>query len=272
LINLQELDVIKALTDNDTTLITSGIIALAFPDVANRLRIEACLALEVCLSKHSDTKTALPVGELTSCGSTTLLRYKNWFRLDTHRFNPLATAIYYSQLLKNNALLTNSPSPDLLATALITLNFTPACLATFSVPPDSLANLFRIKWQEATHTSPLIFYAQAHLSFSIHNLGVICCNDIPTVLKNWINVPILLGQYKSHWLSPFPDFPTLKPETPPHIVQDLKENFTELHLAQSDNIINTRAAIFSIAKTLGDQNISVTNPIWQNIVKLSPTI
>jgi len=272
LVNFQELRSIEKLQNANHVILPSGLIELASPDLALTNKRSARAALSILLEKFDENIISVPIRSIQSHGESPLVTYKKWFNIQEGSFNPYATAIYWAYLINKNHVEATSPIPNLTGGATLSVNFLPKCITAANNPDPSLADYIKCAWNSAPTTLPLFNITGQHPSFCQDNCGIHTNPECPELLIGWMHIPALLGQLESHWLGLAPSIPNFKTGIPDNIRKDLNKHFTELFLVQGDNIIATRTALFCISKTLQHNNIEISNPIWQRIAHLSPTI
>ena len=279
LINFQEFDVVTTLQTQGASLIPAGILCLDNSNLDIEYHALARTNLRELLSNRCDADAAAVVQHIMPDNTSTFDKLCHWFNIqevEANKFNPLATALYWAQLINSNHITANVPYPYLIPNSLnlqTCLNIYPACITNRSPPDLSLIQTVLNNWNTATPTLPLIKSANDHYLSNINNLGIYRFDfTYPATLTEWLRAPALLGQLKSHWLSLDFPIPTLPDSTPDHVSTELKKNLLELYLNKGDNVIVTRVALLNVSKSLGAVHIHINNEFWQSISHLSPTI
>jgi len=272
LINLQELNLITALSDKGHIILTSGIIELATPGFITKWVNETKTEISKILSCYDEAQISLPVRDILSSSAPDIDRYLEWFNISHLKFNPFLTATYWATLANAGLVIANSPVPSLLNSNNFTLSFLPKCCCSATLLDSPLTDRVKYIWSSCVPTLPTIRAANEHPNFMLSDPGLYLNLQKSNSIADWTSAPVILGQLKSHWLDIVPTLPTFKRGIPHHIEKDLIDNFTELFHTQGNNIITTRAALFNISRALEHQNIAITNPIWQRLTHLSPTI
>ena len=269
LVNFQEL---RSIESANHVILPTGLIELVFPDLALTNKISARAALSTLLEKFDENKISAPIRTVQPQGEPPLVTYQKWFNIQDSSFNSYSIAIFWAYLINQNHVEATSPTPNLTGGAALSMNFLPKCITVVKNPHPFLVDYVRRAWNSAPITLPLFNLTRRHPSFCPDNCGIHTNPERSELLEGWMHVPALLGQLESHWLDLAPSIPSFKTGIPDNIRKDLMKHFTELFLAKGDNIIATRTALFCISKALQHNNIEISNPIWQRIAHLSPTI
>lgn len=272
LINLQEINLVSALASKGHVILTSGIIELAKPGFIADWAAKTKAELTKTLSCYDEAQISVPVQDLLFSSAPSVDRYLEWFNVSQTNFNPFITATYWASLTDMGSVSANSPIPPFIRGNSLTLSLLPKCCCTATLLESPLTDSVKYSWTNCSPSLPIVNGANNHPNFLLSDPGLYAHLQGLEAVNTWTSAPLLLGQLKSHWMDIAPSFPKFKHGIPHYVENELIDNFTELFLTQGDNIITTRAALFNISRALEVQKIAITNPIWQRLTHLSPTI
>lgn len=272
LINLQELSIIRKLQNQGYSLLTSGIIELAFPGLALHYNTIARAKIHSVLNAATPALSFQTCADL--CDQLNISPEKlvpKWLNVgnDCTPVNPFATSIYWLQLIHKGFVESLTLKRSELAEdqgallSCVEMSFLPSLTACKIPPSHKTTLLYNQMWNDLPFSLSLVNKAVDHSDFCALQTGFHDITLTPHYLTEWLNAPPCFGSIKSVWL-----------EMLPATIHDdpiIQKNLELLTTIKNDNIVKTRTAIYDVAVALSREGAGLSNPIWERIMHLSPT-